>query len=351
MDKRFQVFVSSTYEDLQEERREVMQALLELDCIPAGMELFPAADETQWSLIRRVIDDCDYYIVIVGGRYGSVGADGISYTQMEYRHALDQGKPIIAFLHKDPSSLTAKRTESTTAGRAKLEAFRALCQQKLIKHWTSPADLGSVVSRSLVRLMKDRPALGWIRADAVADTDVLEELVRKTKRIEELEASLAATRTEAPPGTENLASGAETFMVHFAFVAHDASKPYLHRDTAYKAIRAVSWDQLFASLCPHMIDEASEAVLRSKLNEFLKDSFAPDLRKEKAVKGLLLDDFRITDTDFQTIKVQLTALGLIVKSKRSRSVKDTATYWTLTPYGEQRMIQLRAVTKQAASTK
>ncbi len=50
-EKRFQVFVSSTFQDLVEERREVIQALLELDCIPAGMELFPATNEDQWALI------------------------------------------------------------------------------------------------------------------------------------------------------------------------------------------------------------------------------------------------------------------------------------------------------------
>lgn len=60
MEKRYQVFVSSTYENLLEPRQEVMQALLELDCIPAGMELFPAADDDQWTLIKRVIEDCDY---------------------------------------------------------------------------------------------------------------------------------------------------------------------------------------------------------------------------------------------------------------------------------------------------
>ena len=53
MDKRYQVFVSSTYEDLQEERQQVMQALLELDCIPSGMELFPAANDDQWTLIKK----------------------------------------------------------------------------------------------------------------------------------------------------------------------------------------------------------------------------------------------------------------------------------------------------------
>src|ERR1043166_3605727 len=99
MDKRYQVFVSSTYEDLKEERQEVIQALLELDCIPSGMELFPAASEDQWTLIKRVIDDCDYYLVIVGGRYGSVGPDKKSFTQMEYEYAVSRNKPVIAFLH------------------------------------------------------------------------------------------------------------------------------------------------------------------------------------------------------------------------------------------------------------
>ena len=45
MDKRYQVFVSSTYTDLMDERKSVTQTLMELDCIPAGMELFPAVDE------------------------------------------------------------------------------------------------------------------------------------------------------------------------------------------------------------------------------------------------------------------------------------------------------------------
>src|SRR3954453_20031505 len=108
MEKRYQVFVSSTYLDLIEARAEVMQALLELDCIPAGMELFPAANDDQWTLIKNVIDDCDYYVVVIAGRYGSLSAEGISYTEMEYRYALEKSKPIIAFLHKDPNKRAAE---------------------------------------------------------------------------------------------------------------------------------------------------------------------------------------------------------------------------------------------------
>ena len=110
MKKRYTVFISSTYEDLQEERENVMDALLKLDLIPCGMELFPASNESQWSLIKRVIDDCDYYILILAGRYGSINKEeGISYTEMEYRYALTSGKPVIAFVHSHPEELPAKK--------------------------------------------------------------------------------------------------------------------------------------------------------------------------------------------------------------------------------------------------
>lgn len=88
MDKRYQVFVSSTYSDLHEERSKVIQTLMEMDCIPAGMELFPAIDQEQFEFIKKVIDDCDYYLLIIGGRYGSLTNDGISFTEKEYDYAV-----------------------------------------------------------------------------------------------------------------------------------------------------------------------------------------------------------------------------------------------------------------------
>ena len=99
MDKRYQVFVSSTYADLKEERQHVLQALMEMDCIPAGMELFPAADEEQWEFIKKVIDDCDYYLLIIGGRYGSTTDDGISYTEKEFDYAVENGLKVVALIH------------------------------------------------------------------------------------------------------------------------------------------------------------------------------------------------------------------------------------------------------------
>ena len=84
---KYQIFISSTYEDLKEERDEVIKAVLEMGHIPVGMEMFSAADEEQWKLITRQIDQTDYYVVIVAHRYGSVIGKK-SYTEKEYEYAV-----------------------------------------------------------------------------------------------------------------------------------------------------------------------------------------------------------------------------------------------------------------------
>ena len=94
MDIRYQVFVSSTYADLKAERQKVMQTLMQMDCIPAGMELFPATDEKQFEFIKSVIDDCDYYLLIIGGRYGTTTETGISFTEKEYDYAVERGSQV-----------------------------------------------------------------------------------------------------------------------------------------------------------------------------------------------------------------------------------------------------------------
>src|SRR3954452_20051303 len=108
---RYQVFVSSTFIDLQEARRQVQWALLQMDCIPSGMELFPAADEEQFEFIKKVIDDCDYYLLIIGGRYGSTTPEGVSYTEKEYEYAISKGLKVIGLLHQDPDSIPAGKTD------------------------------------------------------------------------------------------------------------------------------------------------------------------------------------------------------------------------------------------------
>lgn len=337
--KKYQVFVSSTYIDLVKERQEIMHALLELDCIPSGMELFPAANDDQWSLIKGVIDECDYYVVIIAGRYGSIGPKGISYTEMEYRYAIDTKKPVIAFLHKDPESIPKKFTERTEEGQKKLTEFRKFTQNKMCKFWTTPEELGSVVSRSLISLQKKYPGVGWVRGNLIPSTESSIEILNLKKEIEKLEKRLNEARTQAPEGSEKFAQGEDVTKIKYGFRHGERYSDY----EDYTAYQELTWNEIFYSISPLMIDEISDNELKNSLAGIIRVKAYPELRKDKKFKKKELYNFRIGDEYFQTIKVQLRALGLMKKSNKSRSVKDTKTYWALTPYGDEIMTQLRAI--------
>lgn len=344
MEKRYQVFVSSTYEDLREERQEVMQALLELDCMPSGMELFPAADEDQWTLIKRVIDDCDYYIVIIGGRYGSIGKNGKSYTQMEYEYAVSKNKPVIAFLHANPDDIAAGKTEKNAESKKRLEEFRELAKKRMVKTWESSADLGSVVSRSIVKLMKDHPAVGWARANELAEELAAPELLRLRKQIEELEVRLQQNRLQAPEGTDKFAHGKEIFKLSFAvaYWADDA-----RNTTGY--VHSLAWDTIFKVVSPLMIDRAAEPQLSAALSKNSHDELVEAVLKGKPEATRFI--VTTSAESLRTVIVQLRALGLIVRDERQKSVRDTQTYWTLTPYGDNVMTALNAIPSKARRLK
>ena len=345
MEKRYQVFVSSTFRDLQDERQEVMQALLELDCIPAGMELFPAANEDQWSLIKKVIDDCDYYIVILGGRYGSLGPDGIGYTEMEYQYALERDKPVIGFVHRVPGALAVDRSETDPAAREKLDIFRNLVQKKMCRFWDTPADLGSQVSRSLVKLIKANPAIGWIRSDQLGEA-ASGEVLRLRRRIEELELGIQASRTQAPSGTEHLSQGDDRFAIAFTFQSEPVGLPAtitLRSIKTHLSSLESSWHDVFAAVAPLMIDEVTDEQLKQALSSFIYKHAHATIEEDDEFFNRRVAKFTITNDAYQTIKVQLRALGLIGKSSKSRSVKDANTYWSLTPYGDAVMTRLRAI--------
>ena len=341
MDKRYQIFVSSTYEDLQEERREVMQALLELDCIPSGMELFPASNEDQWSLIKRVIDDSDYYIVIIGGRYGSTNAEGVSYTEMEYKYALETGKPIMAFLHKNPDEIKSKFTEKTQEGKDKLEDFRSLAEKKMVQYWTNASDLGSKVSRSMVKLMKQFPAVGWIKADSVIDENSMRQILELRKENEQIKARLELSKVTAPAGTEKLAQGEDEISITLRYTAE--SKDY--KTTGFADNINITWSKLFAIVAPYLSIESDETTIKKAIIECLKDLSREDIPASH-VGMRRFYNFDIPNDEFQNIKIQFKALGLISKSIKNRSVKDTSNYWTLTDYGDYVMTQLIAIKKE-----
>jgi hypothetical protein len=162
--RRYQAFVSSTYIDLRSERQKVLHTLLELGCFPAGMEFFPADNVQSWEHVAQVIDDSDFYILIIGGRYGSVDEDGLSFTEREYDYAKAHGKHVLAFLHAEPGDIPAKFTEINPRLRKRLVAFRDRVQSDyLCRKWHHADELATQVTLAVTHALRTTTASGWIK--------------------------------------------------------------------------------------------------------------------------------------------------------------------------------------------
>ena len=351
-DKRHQVFISSTYTDLREHRQEVVQALLELDCIPVGMELFPAADSDAWSLITRIIKSSDYYIVIIGNRYGSTDGAGLSYTEREYDFAVNSNVPVLTFLHEKPESIPFEKSDKSPELQEALKRFRSKLEEAHhVKYWKTPEDLSSKVSRGLVNAFRESPRQGWVRAEDAVPHETLVEIAGLNREIESLRTKLNEARVKPPPGTEDLAQGSQLAPVKIFYHGYSekakraiADGRYQSTDLLFTTQIGLTWDEVFASVGPLLFDESAEPAMKAAVvTRAIQYHKYQDEYEEDGGQKL-----GIADDQFQTIKVQFLALGLITKSDRKRGVRDKATYWTLTPYGEQHLMKLRAIRANAS---
>jgi hypothetical protein len=335
--RRYQVFVSSTYEDLKEERQHVIQALLETKCIPLGMELFPAASVEQWELIKRVIEECDYYVIIVAGRYGSLNDSGVGYTEMEFDYAVSIGKPIIGFYHKNPDSLPGAKLERTDAGRERLKSFTEKIKRRLCRPWSSAAELGSAVKSAILNELEFNPKAGWIRADAIPSSAAVEKL---KQRIADLEERL---KKKSVIGRA-FAAGEERIQIP-VLVKYDFSKDEMSwAEEARKKFEhpfEITWDDLVLTLGSKLQEGADLSHLWGTLDSEIKKRLFPVAKK---VIGGSNPEF---ECDSAKEKVDLLLKTLMARKLIKMMVGDYGSWsnpkFRFTPKGLQHLAELQAV--------
>lgn len=186
-EKKLQVFVSSTFTDLIEERQAAVEAILSSGNIPAGMELFSAGDESQMTIIKRWIDESDVYMLILGGRYGSLEpVTGKSYTHLEYDYAIKENKPFFAVILSD----TFIDEKVKIAGKSVLEPentkelinFKSLVSSKMVKFCDDKKDIKLAIHETLSDFNYRKDLVGWIRGDNSVNSSLLAEQIANLTR-------------------------------------------------------------------------------------------------------------------------------------------------------------------------
>lgn len=331
--KKYQVFVSSTFVDLKDERQDTIHTILDLQHIPAGMELFPATDMEQLDYIKRIIDGCDYYVLIIGGRYGSLDQEGISYTEREYDYAVESGKFVIAFMHSDVGGIPSKFVDLEGRQRQALEQFRdKVGKGRLVRFWKSKDELQMVVVKALAHAFTNHPQTGWIRGDEAASQPILQQSNKLLQENADLKKRLAALEKASEPKLSNLADLEDSFRIRYEWRVG-----YGTRANTGESSYSLTWKQIFIGIASKLGTEGrTTGAISSGVGVALKE-----YADRSNFYGLnSMDDVRI--------RTQLVALGLVKIFMGTGVDGKRHEYVSLTDQGRQRFMELTATRKDVA---
>ncbi|MCO7274676.1 MULTISPECIES: DUF4062 domain-containing protein [Cellulosimicrobium] len=315
-EKKYQIFVSSTFEDLKEERDVVIKAILEMGHIPVGMEMFSAADEEQWKIIERHIEESDYYCVIVAHRYGSI-VEGVSFTRKEYEYAVSCGVPVLGFVIDDSAEWPPAKIDRKNPEVKLLGEFKDLVRSKPVSFWKSADDLYGRVSISLSKAFTANPREGWSRGAASMSPETADELTRLSaenarlrNEISKLEASREADQRSELNSLIDEISGYK-------------------RELSYKYSKADSdWSDAETNLLDLFHYLSSSLLTEVELME-AAGLLAMELREDKMNRAWWI----VAKNQTQEVLADLMALGLVEPSRRRHGVSDKGEYWSVTSLG------------------
>ncbi|KQT41331.1 MULTISPECIES: DUF4062 domain-containing protein [unclassified Methylophilus] len=325
MTKKYQIFVSSTYSDLIDEREQVIKAVLEMGHIPVGMEMFSAADDEQWKLIARQIDEIDYYVLIVAHRYGSVTTEGISYTEKEFDYAVLKGVPVLGFVIDDDAPWPKSRHEEDSAGQKKLTSFKQKVKGRLIHFWKNKEELHGKVSISLMKSITANPRTGWVRANEATGPEVIKELSR-------LSSENAALREE----TQNLRKQREEQLDEVRSTIRILS----NNSRKFKVRKTSSWDDAtrYTNTLADIFHYSAANLITENTDLGVAQNIALAVSDTNYYKNFPIGSNIVSD-----MIADMAALDLVEPSRKKHSVNDKNRYWTLTKLGKQVLKEFRRV--------
>lgn len=276
LEKRYQVFYSTSGEDTRPERLMLTQTLSTMGCFSWGLEQRTPLSST---LVRRQIDDCDYVVMLIGGKYGEQSVTGESYMHLEYKYAVTKNKPIIVFMAKHPELKEFALRES----RPELvERFDEFCEELKQKHeviyYQHVRDLEMNIRNYIPKFIEKNPQEGWVR------THHVEQLKKKIKELEERMGINPVKRTIISPRSVTTPMITPTVEIysfdHLPKVAllNDVALDY--RIHAYQdgnfsdvhLVRHLNWLQLIELFGKYFMEPTPEEIFNKCVNDYLNET-------------------------------------------------------------------------------
>lgn len=168
MEKIYTAFISSAFESLRNERNQTIDCLLDFRILPIGMEHFTVSTNGEFSDIEELIDEADFFILLMGKNYGSCDSEGVSWTEREYEYALLKNKPIIAIICNELIPNLGVDVSALSEQEAKQVEFSK--KISFARSTSSEFGIKTIVSQFLSTYNYSK-CVGWSRLESATMTD------------------------------------------------------------------------------------------------------------------------------------------------------------------------------------
>lgn len=216
-----------------------------------------------------------------------------------------------------------------------------MVRSKLCKEWSSPAELGAVVSRSLTQLIKRNPRPGWVRSDHLASSEANEEILRLRQIIDKKDDELGKRALAKAASIESLAQGDDQVELSFTVSLSDPTAPYSERSQRHTSERIFTWDEVYKSFAPHLMTPSKLSIIKSGINRLIREREIDSVLESNP--GLNLGAFSVSDSSLQMVIIQFNAMGFLEFSNAEDKDGKTYKQANLTPVGRQYLVNVSAV--------
>lgn len=165
------IFVSSTYEDLKNERAAAIE-LLDRSFHAVAMEKFFPADHQSKAVCLVRLQKCDACVLIIGERYGSIDPiDQVSITEIEYSTAKALGIPVFPVIKVGAVNGEWRSSETDPERLRKHQSFKSRADgEKYRKTFQTPDQIRVEIFGAIYEYERDHGELG-VRIPPFADSE------------------------------------------------------------------------------------------------------------------------------------------------------------------------------------
>lgn len=318
LDKRYQVFISTSGAEMQPERIILSQTLVGMGFFSWGLE---QRTPLNTAFARRQIDDCDYVVILLGSQYGEQSVSGVGYMHLEYIYAVTKQKPIIVFMHEDPASRDPSLHDTKPELQEKFKEFRQLLQQEAdqVFCYRTLRDLEMAVRLNMPQMLERYPVSGWVRPQ---NTQALHD------EIDQLKAKVA--QLERDGGTREVDPFLSLPKVSMHEVFSFEYRMHAYQDGNFKELKVqkrLTWAQLLAILGSTFINPTPEEFFSKRMNEYLNETGLEDARAEMP-RAHAVARAQINIRALHSLKLQMRQNDWIIPSGRDDRQR---LLWQITP--------------------